>query len=195
MSAQTQADQVEAQAAQVEQEYRREDKRESKAMDSKLLAPKFNANPRVSAQAFSKTIDDDKSSVASGQSAQSLSPALFFESTTVKSSTEIGEAVGTGNYQGLDKSWDFCLSDAHPNSVKLSEHEKANVEELCICARHQAAAVQKLEELMEQLQGVESDEAKGLCRHCSAVPRCCGRAQQKHTRRLRVEMVPYDRAV
>jgi hypothetical protein len=45
MSAQAQADQVEAQAAQVEQEYRREEKRESKAMDSKLLALK-----RVSAQ-------------------------------------------------------------------------------------------------------------------------------------------------
>jgi hypothetical protein len=34
---------AEAEAAQVEQEYRREEKREHKAMDAKLLAPKFNA--------------------------------------------------------------------------------------------------------------------------------------------------------
>ena len=155
MSAQAQADQVEAQAAQVEEEYRREENRESKAMDSKLLAPK-----RVSVRAFSKAIDDDKRSVASGQSAKPLSPALFFESSTAKSAAEIGEAAGTGDYPGLDKSWDFWLAASHLNSVKLSEHEKANVEELCIVARHQAATVQKLEELMEQLEGVESDDAK-----------------------------------
>jgi hypothetical protein len=164
MSAQAQADQVEAQAAQVEQEYHREEKRENKVMDSKLLASKFNDNPRVSVQVFSKAIDDDKRSVASGKSAKPLSPALFFESTTAKSSSEIDEAEGTGNYQGFDKSWDFWVSDAHPNSVKLSEHEKANVEELCITARHQADAVQKLEELMDQLEGVasESDDAKAV---------------------------------
>ena len=104
MSDQDQVDQVEAQSAQVEQEYRLEEKRESKAMDSKLFAPKFNASPRVSAQTFSKSIDDDKRSVASGQSAKPLSPPLFFESTTAKSAAEIGEAAGTGNYQGLDKS-------------------------------------------------------------------------------------------
>ena len=85
MSGQAQADQVEAQAAQVEQEYHREEKRESKAMDSKLLAPKFNANPRLSAQVLSKVIDDEKRSVASGQSAKAISPALFFESVTEKS--------------------------------------------------------------------------------------------------------------
>ena len=70
MSGQAQADQVEAQAAQVEQESHREDIRESKVMDSKLLAPKFNANPRLSAQAFSKAIDDDKRSVTSNESNQ-----------------------------------------------------------------------------------------------------------------------------
>jgi hypothetical protein len=53
MSEQAQADQV-----------------ERKAMDSKLLAPKFNANPRVSPQAFSKAIDDDKRSVTSNESNQ-----------------------------------------------------------------------------------------------------------------------------
>ena len=45
---------------------------------------------------------------------------------------------------------------------KLSDHEQANVEELCITARHQAAAVQQLEELVEQLEGVESDDAKSV---------------------------------
>jgi hypothetical protein len=44
MSGQAQAAQVEAQAAQVEDEYHLEEKRERKAMDAKLLAPKFNAN-------------------------------------------------------------------------------------------------------------------------------------------------------
>jgi hypothetical protein len=34
--------------------------------------------PRTSAQAFAKAFDDDKRSVASGQSAKALSPALFF---------------------------------------------------------------------------------------------------------------------
>ena len=42
MSGQVQTDQVEAQVDQVEQEYRREEKRERKAMDSKILAPNFN---------------------------------------------------------------------------------------------------------------------------------------------------------
>jgi hypothetical protein len=129
-------------------------------MDSKLLAPKFNVNPRLSAQTFSKVIDDEKRSVASGQSVKALSSALFFESATVKSAAEIGEAAGTGDYQGLDKSWDFWLAPSHPNSVKLSDHEKANVEELCITDRHQADAVQKLEELMEQVEGVKSEDAK-----------------------------------
>ena len=133
-------------------------------MDAKLLAPKFNSNPRLSAQAFSKSIDDEKLSVVSGQSAKALSSALFFESVNTKSAAEIGEAAGTGDYGRLDKSWDFWLAPSHPNSVKLSEHEKANVEELCITARHQADAVQKLEELMDQLEGVasESDDAKAV---------------------------------
>ncbi len=42
MSAEAEVVQAEAQAAQVELEYRREEKRENKAMDAKLVAPKFN---------------------------------------------------------------------------------------------------------------------------------------------------------
>ena len=116
MSGQAQADQVEAQAAQVEQEYRREEKRESKAMDSKLLASKFNVNPRLSAQAFSKAIDDENRSVASGQSSKTLSPALFFESATAKSAAEIGESAGTGpeTIKGSTKSG---TSDSQPRTL------------------------------------------------------------------------------
>ena len=44
MSAVAQAAQVEVQTAEVEQEYHREDKREHKVMDAKILAPKFHAN-------------------------------------------------------------------------------------------------------------------------------------------------------
>jgi hypothetical protein len=130
-------------------------------MDAKLLATKFNANPRLSAQTFSKAIDDEMRSVASGQSAKTFSPALFFfESATTKSAAEIGEASGTGDYQGFDKSWDYWLAASHPNVSKISDHEKANVEELCITDRLQAASVQKLEDLMEKFEGVESDDAK-----------------------------------
>jgi hypothetical protein len=121
----------------------------------------------------------------SGRSAKALSPALFFESATAKSAAEIGEAAGTGNYPGFDKSWDFWLSDVHPNSGKLSEHEKANVEELCITARHQVAAVQKLEELMEHLEGVESDDTKTVADSVGTVLQYLDvavRAQQKYAR-------------
>jgi hypothetical protein len=50
-------------------------------------------------------IDDDKCSAASGQSAQALLPALFFDSVTAKSAVEIGEAAGTGDYPKFDKSY------------------------------------------------------------------------------------------
>ena len=99
-------------------------------MDAYLLVPKFNVNPRLSVQAFSKAIDDEKRSVASDQSAKTISPALFFESATAKSSAEICEAAGTGDYAGLDKNWYFWLGTSHPNASILSEDEKANVEEL-----------------------------------------------------------------
>ena len=85
-------------------------------MDSKLLAPKFNANPRLSAQAFSKAIDDEKCSVTSRQSAQTLSSALFFESATAKSAAEIGELAGTGpeTIKGSTKSG---TSDSQPRTL------------------------------------------------------------------------------
>ena len=118
--------------------------------------------PRLSAQAFTKAIDDDKRSVASDQSAKVFSPALFFDSATAKSAAEIGETSGTGDYPGFDKSWDHWLAPSNPNASKLSDHEKANVEELCISARHNATAVQQLEGLMEQLEDVDSDDTKDV---------------------------------
>jgi hypothetical protein len=116
--------------------------------------------PRLSVQTLTKAIDDDKLSAVSGQSAKALSPAIFFDSATAKSATEIGEVVGTGDYPKVDKSWDYWLAVSNPNASKLSDHENANVEELCITARHNAATVQQLEELMDQLEGVESDDVK-----------------------------------
>jgi hypothetical protein len=44
MSAEAEAAQTEAQAAQVELEYHREEKRENKVMDTKLVVSKFNPN-------------------------------------------------------------------------------------------------------------------------------------------------------
>jgi hypothetical protein len=60
--------------------------------------------PRLSTQAFTKAIDDDKLSAVSDQSTKALSPTLFFDSATGKSAAEIGEATGTGDYSGFDKS-------------------------------------------------------------------------------------------
>ncbi len=54
--------------------------------------------PRLSVQAFTKAIDDDNRSTVSDQSAKALSSTFFFDSATTKSATEIGEAVGTGDY-------------------------------------------------------------------------------------------------
>ena len=139
-----------------EPEQQEVDRRNVRMLNIKPLAPRF------SAQAFTKAIDDDKRSVASGQSAKVLSPALFFDSATDKSAVEIGEAAGTGDYPGFDKCWDHWLAPSNPNASALSDHEKANVEQLCIAARHNAAAVQQLEGLMEQLEGVDSDDAKDV---------------------------------
>ena len=79
--------------------------------------------PRLSDQAFTKAIDDDKRSTASGQSAKALSPALFFDSATSKSAAEIGEAAGTGDYPKFDKIWDYWLAVSNPNASKLSDHD------------------------------------------------------------------------
>ena len=69
--------------------------------------------------------------------------------------------MGTGDYPGLDAAWHHYTSPSHPNTAKLSDFEKSNVEELCITSRHQRAAGQTLEELLVHLPEVASDEDKG----------------------------------
>jgi hypothetical protein len=92
---------------------------------------------------------------------QQLSPVFFTAFTAAaKEAAKIGEAVGTGDYPGLDAAWHLYTSPSHPNAAKLSALEKSNVEQLCITSRHQCAAGQTLEELLEQLQAVVSDEDK-----------------------------------
>ncbi len=77
----------------------------------KLLAP------RLSVQTFTNTIDDDKRSAVSDQSAKALSPAPFFDSVTAKSAAQIGETTGTGDYPKFDKSWDYWLAYLEPQRV------------------------------------------------------------------------------
>lgn len=93
------------------------DRRNARMLHIKPLAP------RLSAQALTIAIDDDKRSAASGQSAQALLPALFFDSVTAKSAAEIGEPAGTGDYPKFDKSWDYWLAASNPNASKLSDHD------------------------------------------------------------------------
>jgi hypothetical protein len=80
-------------------------------------------SPRLSAQAFTKAIDDDKRSAVSGQSVKALSPTLFFDSATAKAAAQIGETAGTGDYPKLDKSWDYWFAASNPNASKLSDHD------------------------------------------------------------------------
>jgi hypothetical protein len=79
--------------------------------------------PRLSAQAFTKVIDDDNRSVASGQSAKAQSPSLFFDSATAKSAAEIGEETGTGDYPKFDKNWDYWFTVSNPKASKLSDND------------------------------------------------------------------------
>jgi hypothetical protein len=77
------------------------DRRNARMLHIKALTP------RLSAQAFTKAIDDDKRSATSDQSAKALSPTVFFDSATVKSATETDEAAGTGEYPRIDKIWNY----------------------------------------------------------------------------------------
>jgi len=74
-------------AAEIQGEYRHEEQREQRAMDSKTI-------PQFSTSLFNKGVRTGSVSSAGSTHKQQLSPAIFFES--------IGEAVGTGDYQGLD---------------------------------------------------------------------------------------------
>ena len=112
MSAQAQTAQSEAQTAQVEEEYLREDKREYKTMDVKPLAPKFNANLLV------KAYGDNLStgSVKSDGGDRPLPVALFFQHAQTRVAAPIGEPTLAGEYPQMDKNWSFWMSSTNPNS-------------------------------------------------------------------------------
>jgi hypothetical protein len=93
------------------------DRRNARMLHIKPLAP------RLSTQVLTIAIDDDKRSAASGQSAQALLPMFFFDSVTAKSTAEIGESAGTGDYPKFDKIWDYWFSVSNPNVSKLSDHD------------------------------------------------------------------------
>ena len=54
--------------------------------------------------------------MTSDGSVKQLSPALFFQSAVAKETTEIEEAVGTGDNPGLDSSWSHWTS-SNPSMV------------------------------------------------------------------------------
>jgi hypothetical protein len=69
----------------VQQDYRREERREHKAMESKLSGAKLNANT------LSRAFDDNRS-VGSGKSQKPLPAALFFQNAVAKIAAPIGPA-------------------------------------------------------------------------------------------------------
>ena len=154
MSAEAQAAQVEGQTAQVDQEYHHEDKREHKAMDAKLLAPKFNDN------LLTKTFGDNLStgSVKSGGGDRQLPAALFFQHAQARVAAPIGEPTLAGEYPQMDKNWGFWMVSTNPNSHRLTDHDKCVVESLNHIIRHQNAASALLEQLLEHNQTNDPDE-------------------------------------
>ncbi len=105
MSEEAEAAQTEAQAAQVELEYRHEEKRENKAMDAKLVAPKFNHN--LIARAYDDNLSNG--SAKSGTGDHQLPSALFFEHASVRVAAPIGEPILSGEYPQMDKNWGFWI--------------------------------------------------------------------------------------
>ena len=156
MSAQAQDDQVEAQAAQVEQEYRREENRDNKAMGSKLFAPKFNAN--LIAKAYGDNLSTGSVKSGGGDRQQQLPAALFFAHSAARVAAPIGEPVLSGDYPYMDKSWAFWMSSTNPNSHRLTDHDKCVVESFNHIIRHQNAAAALLEQLLEHHQAIDADE-------------------------------------
>jgi hypothetical protein len=112
----------------VEQEYRREACREQKAMDSNQPGAKFSSN------ILSRVFDDDRS-VGSAKSGKPLLAQLFFQNVAAKVAAPIGQASGSGDFPLLDGPWTYWLATQHPNTHKLSDHEKCNVECLNLVIR------------------------------------------------------------
>jgi hypothetical protein len=116
MSAEAEAAQAEAQVAQVELEYHREEKRENKAIDTKLVAPKFN--PNLIAWVYGDNLSNG--SAKSGAGDRHLPPALFFAHVSARVAAPIGEPILSGEYPQMDKNWGFWMSSTSWGS--LSRH-------------------------------------------------------------------------
>ena len=154
MSAEAEVAQTEAQAAQVELEYRREEKRENKAMDAKLVAPKFN--PNLIARAYGDNLSNG--SAKSGAGDRQLPAALFFAHASARVAAPIGEPILSGEYPQMDKNWGFWMSSTNPNSHRLTDHDQCVVESFNHIIRHQNAAAALLEQLLEYHQSTDADE-------------------------------------
>jgi hypothetical protein len=90
MSAEAEAAQAESQAVKVELEHRLEEKRENKAMDAKLVEPKFNPNLIVREYGDNLSTGSAKSDGGDLQ----IPVALFFSSVRV--AVPIGEPILSG---------------------------------------------------------------------------------------------------
>ena len=141
-----------SEAQEVAEEYPREERREHKAMDAKLPGAKLNANT------LSRAFDDNRS-VGSGRSHKPLPAALFFQHAAAKEAAPIGAACNTGSHPLLDENWRTWLADSNTNAVRLTDFDKCIVESLNQVIRHNNAAIEKLEELLDKHQGSDGEEA------------------------------------
>ncbi len=94
MIAEAEAAQAEAQTEQVELEYHHEEKRENKAMDTKLVAPKFN--PNLITRAYGDNLSNRSSKSGGGD--HQLPAALFFAHASARVAAPIGEPILSGEY-------------------------------------------------------------------------------------------------
>ncbi len=117
-------------------------------MDSTQPALKINF------QHLTKVLDDNLStgSFKSGGGDLTLQTQLFFENTAAKVTVPFVESTLSGEYALCDENWGFWLSPRHPNSHKLSDHEKCTVEGLNQVIHHQNTVIQNLEQLREHHQ-------------------------------------------
>ena len=137
----------------VQQDYRREERREHKAMESKLPGAKFNANT------LSRAFDDNRS-VGSAKSQKTLPAALFFQNAVAKIAAPIGPACQVGTFPLLDENWRTWFADT--NVDRFSDVDKCNVESLNQVIRHNNAAIEKMEDLLEKHQGTDGEEASAV---------------------------------
>ncbi len=116
----------EGDVAPVEQEYRREEHHEQKAMDSKQPCAKFRSN------ILSRAFDDDRS-VGSAKSGKPLLAQLFFQNAAAKVAAPIGEASLAGN---VDYNMYSSFLTASSGSVLFRRSNLLKRKDLCFsCLR------------------------------------------------------------